>query len=494
MLKNFSVTQVNTFRDCPRQWFDKYVLRKVMPPSPDLDRGNHLHTTLECYLKGRIENGSTFTPPPEHRVYVEKLVSHYPAHDEKALVEHWMHMPTQFGIEFVGKIDLVRYQLQPAKLIDWKTTGNKAFRYALTPDELQKDVQAGVYAHYLYEEGLDRPIHAGLVYLYMPDEPPVRAIEVKTLPVFNDIDRAQARKTWESIQKDLERMLELSTLTDRDKVEAKTTACDKYRGCPFKTDCGITSLAGTGRHKTKETMTMGSFFGKNGNGKSESKPKEEVKANKEEAKAKTGEETFTEKIQRKKAAEQAAQETASTSQDAPRTRRQPASQQQGQRGALQAATQPFSIIPPDAPPRDSGGADPLPEDAAPVVAAESDGDGETESRGRGRPKGSTKKKGFSIYVDCLPTKGGGDVTIAEDWWGPIEMKLNEFAVAQRKAHYMELDFGPQKAAIALAVQEKITAGGLPPTMLVSSSSSSFNRDVLPLLIPHATQVVKALRG
>ena len=100
-----------------------------------------------------------------------------------------------------------------------------------------------------------------------------------------------------------------------------------------------------------------------------------------------------------------------------------------------------------------------------------------------------------IYQDCLPVKGGEEiVTSLEDWWGPIAMQLDEHALAEKNlpSHWL-MEFGEQKALVSLAVREQIAERGLPKAMHVSTSSA-IARDLLPLLIPHATLVVKQTRG
>lgn len=184
-----------------------------------------------------------------------------------------------------------------------------------------------------------------------------------------------------------------------------------------------------------------------------------------------------------------------------------------------ASQAPVGVVPPDAPPRDSGGADPL----EPEVSAETGDEVEVKvdapapeaPKTRGRPKGSTKaaaeakaatqteaevkpttaaRKEFVIWIDTMQVKGpnGVDPTLLEDWFGDIEMALNDLALEEKLPHWMLMGFGPQKAALAIKVQEKI-AKGLPSVMVVNSSSP-VAREVLPMLIPHATRIYRSTRG
>lgn len=101
---------------------------------------------------------------------------------------------------------------------------------------------------------------------------------------------------------------------------------------------------------------------------------------------------------------------------------------------------------------------------------------------------------FVLYMDCLPTKGTGsdEVVLADDWFGPLDMELNDWAQSEKNLpSWWLLDFSTQKAMLAIGVQKRIQ-GGLPSAM-VFKSGTFMARDVLPLLIPHATRMIQAIR-
>lgn len=101
-----------------------------------------------------------------------------------------------------------------------------------------------------------------------------------------------------------------------------------------------------------------------------------------------------------------------------------------------------------------------------------------------------------LYVDCLPVKGqsGDDITLFDDWIATTVFELNAWAEEEKRVpHYQLVGFAEEKAAVAMAVQDRIAKSGLPPAMHVSTANQ-LARDVLPMLVPHAELVVRAIRS
>jgi hypothetical protein len=441
---------------CKRQMAFNYLVDGMkQPPSVAQLRGIELHDTLEKIAKVNQGDRPAFAIPKEHQIYVNEVEAqgHLPAPGENALIEHWMTMPTQFGIPFVGKIDLVRHQIKPPRLIDYKTTSD--VRYMLTPAEVHEDVQTNVYAHYLFEEGLQEPLIGGLLYIEMPKTLP-KKVKVKVIPRLIDLTRRQSTAVWDRIQPVLEEILEVAELDHPNDVEPNTAICTKYGGCPYRNECGLSMFAAVATHPTKkkETPTM-SFLDK-------------LKNNGHTAEAPA------------KAAPVPVVKTAAPA-AAPKAKAAflGAKAAPAPTPVVEAAAPAPEIFSPDAPDLAAGGVQE-----------------QTEApRRAGRPKGSTNAakaaaRGLTIYLDCMMTKGGGDVeaTSLEDWWGPIEMELNEAATESGKTSWWEFSFAEQKAAISMKVQERIQRG-LPQEIIVRQSSRFLVSDVLPLLIPHATSVI-----
>lgn len=134
-----------------------------------------------------------------------------------------------------------------------------------------------------------------------------------------------------------------------------------------------------------------------------------------------------------------------------------------------------------------------------VVDASERADTETEKK-RGRPKGTKNKSrsangGFVLYIDCLPTKdtsGESEPILFEDWLSPMVEQLNETVRSEKNLpHYQLLPYAEEKALFALAMTERID--DLPATMVLNSGAPGA-KDALGVLIPHASRVVRALRG
>lgn len=501
-LKHFSVSALKLFRLCPRRFHDQYVSGKKEPPSLALDRGNKLDQSIES-----VALGAAVAELPDYRVYVDAVRPYLAPPDEEALIQHWMRLPTQFGIPFVGKLDYVRHRLRPkARLIDWKSTSNP--RYMLSPEEVREDEQVNIYARYLFEEGLEEPLEGGLIYVVLHPEkkPPKTAAQVKVVPRIVDIPRARTQKIWDELQPDLEKMLIVSEETDRNRIEAKITACDTYppNGCPFKSDCGISLLVGlANKNKIKNNSEGESLMSfrdrlknKNGQAGAGVPVTQETKV-----------ETKTESNSKPESKIDWNEKKDDKPQPSPQAGGGYAARMRANRETARAGAAPGQIVPDDAPPRDSGGADPIPQETVAEAPSDVVTSAET-SRGPGRPKGSRSKKangnqtvapaseGLTIFVDCWPVKGYGGIepTLFDDWIGPVLFELNDWAEKEKKIpHYQLLSFSEEKAAVALAIQDRITKGCLPGVLAISTSSN-LARDVLPMLLPHATQVVRALRG
>jgi hypothetical protein len=351
-------------------------------------------------------------------------------------------------------------------------------------------MQCTSYAEYVYQEGVDARdlVRSWLVYIEAKKEPPKKKLP-RVVPVFVDLDRQHVRRMWESTKPTLDAMLAVAEIEDPNEITPNTNTCTKYGGCPFKTECGLSPFAGvpSANHEPKkritieESKTMGFRDKMNkpaasapaGNGTAPQPPAQQAAVPPVIAPKPGG---FMAKV--RGGAPAPAPTPAPTPAPAPApAKAAPAPQEVPEE--VQEARVPTGVVPPDAPARDTM---PSPE--------------ELEASGKkkvGRPK-KERATGFTIYVDCFPTKGGDEPTLLEDWFGPVAMELNEWAQTEKKvADVRLLAFSEEKVAIAQAVNDHIAKGTLPPTMLVSSGSD-VTRTVLPLLIPHAKQVVRALRG
>lgn len=523
---NFSPTQYEAFvNTCKRYWHGRWILRWPVPEQEFQKFGKGVHKGIE----NRTNSGVITPETPEiYRPFIEVVEPHLPPVDEpEVCTELDINMPTHLGVPWKGVIDLLRASVRPIILRDWKTISD--FRYAKTPNELRRDVQLNSYAEYVFQEleAHDEDhggvIDGGLIYLKTEKKKkdddknksskPKKPKKPKVLPVLVDLHRDVVREVWLSTRPVLDEMMAIAEIDDFNQVEPTTTSCDKYGGCPFRAKCGLEPRA-PGLNPKKE-KTVPSFIDKLKNKANQQQAEQKAEQPKTEQKAEQPKPEPEQKVEQPKASNGAA--GGKSSGFLARARAQGSQQAQHakpQGGQDQTAPPPTggpaaTIVPPDAPARDSNAAlqsgDPGFKDdkgkSDEEVAAQDDANVEAEATsGKKRRKKSTttngaKKNGFVLYIDVIQVKGAGEIepTTLEDWFSPIDMELSEVVKSENNLpSWWLLPFAEQKAALAMMVQQWIDKG-LPPAMLVSSSSA-ITRDILPMLLPHATEVFRSLRG
>jgi hypothetical protein len=521
---NFSPSQYEAFvHTCKRYWYGRWILRWPVEEKDFQKFGVKVHKGIEI----RTDSGLIAPDTSEEIVPFVQAVEPFlpPIGEPEVCTELRFDMPTHLGVPWKGVIDLLRPSVRPIILRDWKTLSD--FRYAKTPDELRRDIQLNSYAEYVFQvleehdEDHGDVIDGGLVYIKTAKKKKKKNGEEsdeksenkskkkskpkkpKVLPVVIDLHRDVVREVWQSTRPTLDQMMAIAELEDFNEVEPTTTSCDKYGGCPFRVKCGLEPRA-PGLNPKKE-KTVPSFLDKLKNktqtqAQTETKPENKPEPERTETKAETKPENKS-NGQPKTGflAKARGQQTQAETTSAPPPSNAPAP----------------TIVPPDAPARDSNAplqaGDPghkeeqkaAAEDNDAELAAQDDANVETEAAsGRKKPgrkpkatNGAAKKNGFTLFIDVIMVKGSGEIepTTLEDWFGPIDMELNEHVKQESNLpSWWLLSYADQKAALSIAVQEKISKG-LPPSMLISSSSA-LTRDILPMLMPHATEVYRSLRG
>jgi hypothetical protein len=520
-LNNFSVSQVETHLDCPRKHALKSIFKIPDPPGDAAMRGLSIHKTLEN-VGERLERGVALDQALDAHVGEDAPWMNYaraiaatgvlPNPGESHAREHSFQLDTHLGIPFKGVIDLILEDRKPIDIIDYKSTSD--IRYAKTPKELFTNLQLVVYAHYVFQSIPDDIVRARLVYVEAKKQP-LKTKLPRTLNVAVDFNRDHVRRIWQGdlpfhsndaphlLPAVLERMNANADCTDFNDIAPVTTTCTKYGGCPFRNKCGLSPFAGIASanqhapHKRitiEESKTMG-FLSNNA-------PKT----------------NGTNGTTAKPATIAAPATAAPTAKPNPLAPAVPGTFLARVRGeAPPAPAVPTGVTPADAPSRMTTVAQESVSTAAAAdaspQAAETDSEAPKKRAGRpkkvasvetddeqtaSQPAAVAAKAGrtpFVIMINCMTVKGAGGVepTHLDDFFATIEMELNEMAAAEENLpSYWLLQFGAQKAALAMKVQERITRG-LPPVMLVNTSSNAA-REVLPFLLPHATQVIQALRG
>jgi PD-(D/E)XK nuclease superfamily len=521
VIKNFSSSQVELFLDCKRKHFNKSILKIPDPPNESAQRGIGIHKALEI-VGDRLAEGmsladATNLDSPEHTQWAAFVAAAaqagaLPGTGEPTAREHRFQLPTSQNIPFLGVIDLVRDELHPIDITDWKTISD--IRYAKTPGELITNLQLNVYAHYIFENTDVDQVRTRLVYLEAKKKP-LKTKLPRTMNVHVDLERESVRAIWQGERpffKDgqphylptiLDRMIETSTCQDPDEIEPNTETCTKYGGCPYRANCGLSPFAGVGsatdhaplkRILIEESKTMGFLSKNNGtNGTVKAAPTPtSVPETKTETPAPAAKSTGF--LARARAAGVQVP-TGVVPPDAPSRVNEPVQAALEPQAAVQAAPEA------EAPKKRGRPRKIAPEAAQSVQESTHQTEDDSPAPVRAEapapvaapaPKTGKSVGGMILYVDCYPIRGASEVmTFGDDWYSSIEMEMDQKAKEDGLDSYWLWSFARQKAELALAVKNKIDKG-LPPVMLIKSSSN-MAREVLPMLIPWTAQVIQAIR-
>jgi RecB family exonuclease len=97
--------------------------------------------------------------------------------------------------------------------------------------------------------------------------------------------------------------------------------------------------------------------------------------------------------------------------------------------------------------------------------------------------------GLTLYVDCLPLKGGVPYVLGEEWLKPI---CEAVAEVNQVLDWRLIQY-TSRPALALGIRAAIDGGRLPEAVVVSTALSGSDV-LLETLAPHAKNIVRALRG
>jgi CRISPR/Cas system-associated exonuclease Cas4 (RecB family) len=479
-MEHVSASQVTQFLDCPRKWYLRYVMGFKTPQGPAQLLGSNVHKSLEHFLKtGEILDN-------EWRAYVE-AAKDYLEHREDQLIEQKFTLPTfPGGPIWLGYIDLL-IDIEPPIVHDHKTTSD--FRYAKTPEEMEKDTQLCSYARWVQEEqlkhlGRSTNVVARLLYLHTRRKTKAKRVRL----VETTLTPERVHEIWNRDLEVVRRMIVAEQVDNVEDLLPTTTSCGKYGGCPYRTKCGLVVETNPGRKKKED---MSNFLERmkekqaeaaaGGNGvpppqaegvtppdgasRTTPIPTEEEKtaaAKVEEDKKKKGRGrpklTAAEKeANRKKRAAEKALEKAKKAQE-----------------EAEAAAKAAAEVAPPAPA-------PAPEPPAPAPDTSEDAKAITQAV-------MPASEGFTLYIDCYPVKGNGvSAVLFDDWIIPIIADINkEIDVAD----YRLLGFASEKMALQAGLEKHITE--VPPVLIITSTSS-IAKDAQQTLIPHAQQVIRAIR-
>ena len=187
-----SVSQINTYNNCPKEYFYKYIL-KLSPPkeNEEMDimlRGEIMHKAFEIAVSKKIFDIDTLI----NRAYEDKEIKDKLIHNiyeeiyKKELipilqnfiediskrdltnseVEKTIYLDKNLNIQedegfFVGKIDRIDIN-DEITIIDYKSSSSKTYKDFLIQDNKIKDIQLGLYMYWAKQK-YKKPTNASLM-------------------------------------------------------------------------------------------------------------------------------------------------------------------------------------------------------------------------------------------------------------------------------------------------------------------------------------------
>jgi hypothetical protein len=230
---NISASAIETFNRCRRKWYFGYVDRIRGPKNAAAARGDKIHDLAERYLKGEVtvetmsdedkrwwrqlEPGLEFAPTP-----AEVIADGWG-------VEDWVKEVCG-PLNFVGKVDI--YHAESFTISDWKTTGNKGWRYSKSPEQLRNHIQPRVYAYALFKD--NPPATVRFQHINMQSQGTPGAMEVWA----EDVPWQEILDTWKDVVKVSGQMAAVATShQEANDVSPNTKACRDFGGCEHAAIC-----------------------------------------------------------------------------------------------------------------------------------------------------------------------------------------------------------------------------------------------------------------
>jgi len=460
-LKNVSASQLTTFKRCNRKWYWEKIEGFRSSGSVATRRGTAIHHALEHFVKnwddwevvevdiesGQVVAGHEEMPEEENpkseyvavRRFLEAAKDYIPSpFSSDVVLEQMINMPTGEGMPpWLGFIDLLE---DCGRITDYKTTSSIK-SYSKSPEDLMTDIQAMSYAKYVLDISPDMK-EVPLRWLYLETRNKIK-VNVKESEI--TVSREHVESEWNKAMPLVAEMVKIAAAeAGSQSVTPNVEACNDFGGCPHKDRCGVTALSGL--FEKKETGSMGFLDTLKAQTPTKEEPAKEVPA--KEVPAKEIQREMHQEVLSKDAAPRT---TPKTGPAEPKTPKKKAAKKKAPAKA--------------------------PDKTAVEAPAKAPVDG--------------PKTPFRLFVDCAPIKCGNFVLL-EDLMGPLLDKLNaDCQEHMQKPSVWLLPFGEQKAAISGMVAEmaKTLTGDV-----VAMSGDMHSRDVLPLLVPFASEVIRSFRG
>ena len=252
-----SVSQIKTYRDCPRKWWWNKVVGLPTAGSEATELGGYVHAILEHRLKagdggwpGPKDLPEIPTSKWETALAIAKKEEGFLPSERQfsSQVEYGFRLPTDV-VDIIGFIDWI--EEDEGRINDHKTVGN--MRFALDEGGLYEDLQGAVYAKAAFEIlKWEYPIRFRHLQLPSRDEDaPARTVEV-------EFDKEQVDKKMAEALLDMEAMAQLAQEEDPLGVYANRKSCRKYgKLCDFFDRCEVHKGGGKVGSKTSLLARLG---------------------------------------------------------------------------------------------------------------------------------------------------------------------------------------------------------------------------------------------
>lgn len=476
-MKHVSASQYTSFANpktgCPRAWYFEKVLKFPKPPSPALDMGLEIHAEVEHYLTtGELR-------PSDWSERIQKAVRFFPR-AEGLLLEHELGAPRDAAKgkrrEFTHGLDTFPGGPKWVGYVDCVEPGAipHIFDWKSTSDFRNcKD------AEWFKTDPQMISYSRWAVDEWKANNVVVSHVYIRTRgsAAARESDhvllsREHIISEWNSYLPTVQKMVALAKSGCRaEDVAPNTAACNAYGGCPYRLKCGLDG----------GTMSRASVM--------------------ERIKAKRDQQLSAAKLPALPEPEAVAEEPSIVPPDAPSRETKaedltpavenspaPAAKKRGRPRkeapvAQKEVSDAVSLVNDDSPEDDSAASErvsiPGPLGGSTVLV---DVQGLTEAL-------SIAAKPI-IFVDCFPVKGSYPaITLLEDWLAPL---IKEAADLHEVPDYRMIKY-EAKAVLGTLVRAKVEAGEA-PNVIVATSYNSGTDVALEILIPTAALVVKGLRG
>lgn len=222
ILQKVSPSQISLFQECPRKWYEVYVLGNRIPPSKAQQKGTDIHKLVENYAEGLPLEGPLLP-------LVQPALTYLPSQAELKdwAREHEIWLDTfEGGPRIHGFIDLMSPPSVKMQVLDYKTTSD--FKYAKSGVELEQNIQMMLYAKAAVDAGASS---VELSHLYIKTKGSAAALLAHTT-----VSRAEVLAFFEKILETIREMVELAK-QGKEAAAQNKDACNNYGGCYFKFTC-----------------------------------------------------------------------------------------------------------------------------------------------------------------------------------------------------------------------------------------------------------------